>query len=121
MLLIKINQQDVFCDSKNISDSTVYFTRVYIICLIYPRTSQLALTGTLQVLAELSAFEYESKESRESNNHTKRLNWSSFKVIDTCQIFRKQGLILSEVFLYTEKSKNLKKYFRTVQKKNSPS
>ena len=28
---------------------------------------------------KLIAFEYENKESRESKNHTKRLNWSSFK------------------------------------------
>ena len=28
---------------------------------------------------KLSAFEYENKESRESNNHTKTSNWSSFK------------------------------------------
>ena len=26
-----------------------------------------------------SAFAYENKESREGSNHTKRLNWSSFK------------------------------------------
>ena len=28
---------------------------------------------------KIKCFEYENKESRESNNHTKRLNWSSFK------------------------------------------
>ena len=28
---------------------------------------------------KLIAFEYENNESRESNNHTKRLNWSFFK------------------------------------------
>ena len=28
---------------------------------------------------KLIAFEYENNESRESNNHTKRLNWASFK------------------------------------------
>ena len=30
--------------------------------------------------ARLSAFEYESKESGESNNDTKRLNWLFFKM-----------------------------------------
>ena len=48
------------------------------ICLIFPSASQLALIG-LQTPIKLGAFEYENKESRESNNHTKRLNWSSFK------------------------------------------
>ena len=44
------------------------------ICLTFPRASQLAFIGWLQERAKLSAFEYENKES-----HTKRLNWSSFK------------------------------------------
>ena len=49
------------------------------ICLIFPSASQLALIGQLQVRAKLSAFEYGNKASSESSNHTKRLNWSSFK------------------------------------------
>ena len=49
------------------------------ICLIFPSASQLALIGYLQASAKLNAFEYESKESRESNKHTKRQNWLSFK------------------------------------------
>ena len=47
------------------------------ICIIFSSASQLTLIGSLQARAKLSAFEYESKESRESNNHTKRPNWSS--------------------------------------------
>ena len=43
MLLIKIKQQDLLRDGKNISDSIAYFTRVYMICLIFPSASQLAL------------------------------------------------------------------------------
>ena len=38
--------------------------------------------STYRVIAstrKISAFEYENKASRESNNHTKRLNWSLFK------------------------------------------
>ena len=46
------------------------------ICLMFPSASQLTLK---QARAKLSAFEYENKESRESNNCTKRLNCSSFK------------------------------------------
>ena len=49
------------------------------ICLIFPSASQLTLIGELQARPKLSAFEYENKKSLESNNHTKRLNWSSFK------------------------------------------
>ena len=45
MLLIKIKQQDLLHDGKIISDSIAYFTRVYMICLIFPSASQLALTG----------------------------------------------------------------------------
>ena len=45
MLLIKIKQQDLLRDCKNISDSIAYFTRVYMTCLIFPRASQLALIG----------------------------------------------------------------------------
>ena len=33
----------------------------------------------LQARAKWSAFEYENKASRESNDHTKRLNWLWFK------------------------------------------
>ena len=29
--------------------------------------------------AKLSAFKYDNRASKESNNHAKRLNWSSFK------------------------------------------
>ena len=40
------------------------------------------LVSTYMLTASaLIAFEYENKESRESNNHTKRLNWSSFKEV----------------------------------------
>ena len=39
-------------------------------------------TAILQAHAKLSAFGYENKEGRESNNHTKRSNWSPFK--DDC-------------------------------------
>ena len=49
MLSIKIKQQDLLSDSKN------------------------------EAHAKLSAFEYENKASRESNNQINRLNWSSFK------------------------------------------
>ena len=45
MLLIKIKQQDVLRDGKKISDSIAYFTRVYVICLIFPSSPQLALIG----------------------------------------------------------------------------
>ena len=40
------------------------------------------LVGIYMLIAsawKLIAFEYENNESRESNNHTKILNWSSFK------------------------------------------
>ena len=33
MLFIKIKQQDLSHDGKNVSDSIAYFTRVYMICL----------------------------------------------------------------------------------------
>ena len=59
MLQIKIRQLDLLPDGKNISDSIAYFTRVYMICLIFPSASQLALIGQLQVRAKLSVFEYE--------------------------------------------------------------
>ena len=36
-------------------------------------------TKRLKAHVKLIAFEYENKESKESNNHTKRLYWSSFK------------------------------------------
>ena len=38
-------QQDLLLDSKDISDSIAYFTRVYMICLTFPSASQLALIG----------------------------------------------------------------------------
>ena len=44
------------------------------IYLMFPSASQLALISLLQVRAKLSAFEYESKERRQSNSHTERLN-----------------------------------------------
>ena len=40
------------------------------------------LVSTYMLIAsawKLIAFEYENNEGRENNNHTKRLNWSSFK------------------------------------------
>ena len=43
MLLIKIEQQDLLHDGKNISDSFAYFTGVYMICLIFPSASHFAL------------------------------------------------------------------------------
>ena len=45
MLLIKIKQQDLLRDRKNISDSIAYFTRAYVICLIFLGASQLAVIG----------------------------------------------------------------------------
>ena len=45
MLLIKIKRQGLLHYRKNISDSIAYLTRVYMICLIFPSASQLALTG----------------------------------------------------------------------------
>ena len=45
MLLIKIKQQDLLHDGKNISDSIAYFLRVCMISLIFASASQLALTG----------------------------------------------------------------------------
>ena len=44
------------------------------VCLIFPRAFHLALTNLLQACTKLSAFEYANEASRESNNHTKRLN-----------------------------------------------
>ena len=67
MLNIKLSN----CDGKNISDSIAYFTRAYMICLIFPSASQLALIDLLQARAKLGAFEYENKESKESNSRTK--------------------------------------------------
>ena len=85
MLLMKIKQQDSLGDGKNISDSISYFTRVYMICLIFPSASQLAPIGLLEASAKLSAFEYENKENREnreSNTHTKgRFIRSTFLLI----------------------------------------
>ena len=45
MLLIKIKQQDLLHDGKNISDSIAYFTGIYMICLTFLSVSQLALIG----------------------------------------------------------------------------
>ena len=45
MLLITIKQQDLLHDGGNISDLIAYFTRVYMICLIFPNASQSALIG----------------------------------------------------------------------------
>ena len=56
MLLINIKQHDQFHDGKSISDSIAYFTRVYMICLIFPSASQLALISQLQARPKLSAF-----------------------------------------------------------------
>ena len=39
----------------------------------------LILREYMQWHAKSSTFEYENKESRKSNNHTKRSNWSSFR------------------------------------------
>ena len=36
-------------------------------------------TYRLDSRVKLIAFEYDNKESKESNDHTKRLNWSTFK------------------------------------------
>ena len=77
--MIKVKQQDLLHHGKNISDSIAYFSRGCIIYLIFSSASQLALIGQLQARAKLSAFKYENKVSIESNNCTKRLNWSSFK------------------------------------------
>ena len=52
------------------------------------------LVSTYMLIAsawKLIAFEYENKESRESNNHTKRSNWSSFKVGDKSLIIHKSA------------------------------
>ena len=73
MLLIKINQQDLLRDGKNISD----YESIYDLLTIPKRLS--VSTYRLQALAKLSAFEYENKQSRESNNHTERQNWLSFE------------------------------------------
>ena len=42
MLLIKIKQQDLLHDGKKIPDSITYFTRVYMIYLIFQSASHLA-------------------------------------------------------------------------------
>ena len=42
---MKIKQQDLLDDGKNIFDSIACFTRVYMICLIFSSASQLALIG----------------------------------------------------------------------------
>ena len=43
-------------------------------CLIFPNAFQLALIRQLQAHVKLIAFGSENKESRESHDHTKRLN-----------------------------------------------
>ena len=48
------------------------------ICLKLPSASQ-HLQANLQARAKLNAFEYGNKVSTESNNRTKRLNWSPFE------------------------------------------
>ena len=68
MLLIKIKRQDLLHDGKNISDLIAYFTRVYMNCLIFPSASQLVLIASA---CKIRWFGYETKESGESNNHTK--------------------------------------------------
>ena len=46
MLLIKKQTTEMYYVMvKTFHDSIAYFTRVYMICLILPSTSQLALTG----------------------------------------------------------------------------
>ena len=40
---VKIKQQDLLYDNKIISDSIAYFTRIYVIYIIFPRTSQFDL------------------------------------------------------------------------------
>ena len=42
---MKIKQQYLLRDGKNIFDSIAYFMRVFMICLIFPSASQLALIG----------------------------------------------------------------------------
>ena len=44
-----------------------------------PKRISVSAYSLIASACKLSAFEYENKESRESNNHTKRLNWSSLK------------------------------------------
>ena len=46
---------------------------------MFPSTSQSAVIGQLQAHPKLSVFEYENKDSRESENHTERPNCPSFK------------------------------------------
>ena len=40
MIFVKIKHQDLLHDIKDISDSIAYFTRVYVIHIIFPRASQ---------------------------------------------------------------------------------
>ena len=48
------------------------------------------------------------------------LTLNVLKVIDSCRIiFRKHGLILSELFWFMERSKNLEKQFHNSEKENS--
>ena len=80
MLSIKIKQQDLLHDGKNISDSIAYFYESYIYDLLnIPKRISVNTYRLITSACKLSAFEYGNKESRESNNHTKRSNWSSFK------------------------------------------
>ena len=40
MLFVKIKQQDLLYDIKNIPGSIAYFTRAYVVYIIFPRASQ---------------------------------------------------------------------------------
>ena len=74
-----LSEQDVYKDKANFFSNKLYFdkyqtrfitwfnclfTGVYMIYLMFPSASQLALISWLQVRAKLSAFEYESKERK---------------------------------------------------------
>ena len=43
MLFVEIKQQDLLYDIKNIPGSIAYFTRAYVIYIIFPRASQFDL------------------------------------------------------------------------------
>ena len=43
MLFVKIKQQDLLYDIKNIPGSIAYFTRAYVIYIIVPRASEFDL------------------------------------------------------------------------------
>ena len=69
--MLKINQQNLLSDSKNVSDSIAYLGQGKF------NIPKHIWVSTYRIIA--SAFEYENRASREINNHTKRFNWSSFK------------------------------------------